>query len=919
MSESKSADRTLVPGSTGSRSRVRSIDPAKLSKHFDSAEVEARLDARWQNDGVYHYDPTRSREETFVVDTPPPTASGSLHVGHVFSYTQADVVVRYKRMRGMNIFYPLGWDDNGLPTERRVQNYFHVRCDPNTPYEEGLRLEAASAKMRKKPARLISRPNFIEACFDLIKEDEAAFAVLWHRVGLSVDWRQQYQTIDEHCRRTAQHSFLDLFEKGSVYTSDAPTMWDVDFQCAVAQAEVEDRSIPGAYHKIEFAVEGDGEGAQGHGGDSFIVATTRPELLAACVGVTAHPDDERYQRFFGKRAITPVFHAPVPIFPSELADPEKGTGVLMVCTFGDQTDVQWWREEGLALRQVVGRDGRLRTVDFAAAPYESLDAEKANAAYAELAGKPIKRAQADIVAMLRDPETSATGNGAPLQEEPEAIEHPVKFFEKGDRPLEFLPTRQWFCRLMDRKADLIEKGAAVQWHPEYMQARFRDWTENLSLDWCLSRQRYFGVPIPVWYPLDQDGLPDWDGAIVAAPEAIPVDPTTDTPPGFDESQRNQPGGFAADPDIFDTWFTSSLTPQISSHWVDDEERHAKLFPADIRPQAHDIIRTWAFYTIAKAMLHEDVVPWHHALISGWILDPDRKKMSKSKGNVMTPLPLIEKYSADAARYWAASARLGADTAIDENVWKVGKRLVTKLFNAAKFVLSQEGEVAPVAVELDRAFVAKLRVLVEDSTKNHESFRYANALAETETFFWTNFTDTYLELAKVRARAFADGATGSQALASGSAVASLRLGLSVLLRLFAPVLPYITEEIWSWAFADEEGATGSAPSIHGAAWPGSADFDQIEAPAHPDSFDVAVAALAAINKAKADAEVSMGRGVLLLRLASSPSTLAVLEGVAADVMAAARVAQHSLESDSALADGLCEVLAIEFAEREEKKK
>jgi valyl-tRNA synthetase len=885
--------------------KVRSIDPSTLPKHFESEAIETRWDAAWQRDGVYHYDPSRPREETFVVDTPPPTASGSLHVGHVFSYTQADVVVRYKRMTGMNIFYPMGWDDNGLPTERRVQNYFHVRCDPNTPYEEGLSLEPASSKMRKKPPRLISRPNFIEACFDLIKDDEDAFSVLWHRMGLSVDWRQEYQTIDEHCRRTAQHSFLDLFEKGHLYTSDAPTMWDIDFQCAVAQAEVEDREQPGAYHKIEFGVEGDDA--------SFVIATTRPELLAACVGVAAHPDDERFKALFGKRAITPLFHAPVPIFATEMADPEKGTGILMVCTFGDQTDVQWWREEGLALRQVLRPDGRLGPVDFARAPYESLDAVKANAAYAEIEGKSIKAAQKQIVEMLREPTASATGNGPPLQEEPESIQHMVKFFEKGDRPLEFLPTRQWFCRLLDRKAELIAKGEAIDWNPSFMQSRFRDWTENLSLDWCLSRQRFFGVPIPVWYPLDEKGQPDYDKAIVAEAAAMPIDPTTELPKGFDESQRNQPGGFAAESDIFDTWFTSSMTPQISSHWVDNPERHAALFPADIRPQAHDIIRTWAFYTIAKAMLHEDEIPWRHTLISGWILDPDRKKMSKSKGNVMTPLPLIEKYTADAARYWAASARLGSDTTFDENVLKIGKRLVTKMFNAAKFVLSQTGEVAPITSELDRAFVAKLRTLVLDSTKNFEGFRYAQALQETESFFWTHFTDTYLELAKVRARAFEDGATGEDAAASASAVATLRLGLSVLVRLFAPVLPYITEEIWSWSFAEADGVA----SVHSAPWPGSADFDDVAKPAHPGSFDTAVAALAAINKAKADAEVSMGRGITSLRLAASPDSLTVLESVAGDVLAATRVVQHEFVAQEALDERAFEVVEIEFAPREEK--
>jgi valyl-tRNA synthetase len=894
----------------GSRPLVRSIDPARLPKHFEGVEAETRWDAVWQRDGVFHYDPSRPREETFVVDTPPPTASGSLHVGHVFSYTQADVVVRYQRMRGMNIFYPMGWDDNGLPTERRVQNYFHVRCDPNTPYEEGVELEQASAKTRKKPPRLLSRPNFIEACFDLIKEDEDAFRELWHRLGLSVDWRQEYQTIDEHCRRTAQASFVDLWEKELVYTSEAPTMWDVDFQCAVAQAEVEDKDLPGAYHHVEFGVEGEDA--------SFVIATTRPELLPACVGVTAHPEDERYKSFFGKRAVTPLFRAPVPIFPSEMADPEKGTGVLMVCTFGDQTDVVWWREEGLALRQVLAPNGRLRAVDFGEAPFESLDVEAANRAYAEVEGKNVKQAQARIVELLREPDGSATGRGAPLQGEPEAIEHAVKFFEKGDRPLEYLPTRQWFCRLLEHKAGLLDKGEAVQWHPPHMWARYRDWTENLSLDWCLSRQRYFGVPIPVWYPLDEKGEPDYDRPIVAAADRLPVDPTVDVPPGYEASQRGVAGGFVGDPDIFDTWFTSSLTPQISSHWVDDPDRHAKLFPADVRPQGHDIIRTWAFYTIAKALLHEDDVPWRHALISGWILDPDRKKMSKSKGNVMTPLPLIEKYTADAARYWAASARLGSDTAFDEKVFKVGKRLVTKLFNAGKFVLSQTGEDAPITRELDLAFVAKLRVLVESSTKNFDAYQYAHSLQETESFFWTHFTDTYLELAKPRARAFEDGATGEAAAASGSAVAALRLGLSVLLRLFAPILPYITEEVWSWCFAEEHAASGEAAarSIHRAAWPGEADFEGIGAPAHAASFDTAVTALGAINKAKADAEVSMGRGVASLRLAAAPDALAVLEGVAGDVLAAARVEQHALEADSGVEVGEIEVRGIEFVPRED---
>ena len=884
---------------------IEALDPETVGKHFDAPAAEVRWDAIWQEEGLYRWDATRSREETYVVDTPPPTASGSLHVGHVFSYTQADVMVRFKRMRGFNIFYPMGWDDNGLPTERRVQNYYHVRCDPTQPYEPGLVLEEASAKVRKKPARLISRPNFIEACYALINEDEEYFRALWRRLGLSVDWTQEYQTIDDHCRRTAQRSFLDLFERGLVYTSEAPTMWDVDFQCAVAQAEIEDKPTPGAYHHIEFAVEDSDH--------TFVIATTRPELLGACVGVTAHPDDARYQGLFGQRAITPLFRAPVPIFASELADPEKGTGVLMVCTFGDQNDVLWWREQGLALRQVIGRNGRLLPVEYGTADFESLDPSAANAAYTELEGKSVKQAQKRIVELLAEASASATGQGAPLVRDPEVIEHPVKYFEKGDRPLEFLPTRQWFARLMDRKEALLEKGAEVQWHPPFMAARYRDWTENLSLDWCLSRQRFFGVPIPVWYPLDAQGEPQYERAIVAPAETMPIDPTVDVPPGYSAEQRDVAGGFTADSDIFDTWFTSSMTPQISSHWGENDDRHAQLFPADVRPQAHDIIRTWAFYTIAKALLHDDSVPWHNAMISGWILDPDRKKMSKSKGNVMTPMPLLEQYSADAGRYWAASARLGSDTAFDEKVWKIGKRLVTKLFNAAKFVLSQTGENHPITNEIDRAFVAQLSKLVEDCTGWFEDYDYARALQETESFFWTHFTDTYLELVKVRARGYADGARGEAAEAPGSAVASLRLGLSVLLRLFAPVLPYITEEIWSWAFAKE---TGHA-RIHTAPWPSEADFAAVESPADEGSFDRAVAALQAINKAKSEAEVSMGREVESMVLAANAKTLDGLAAVGADVFLAARCQDHTQVTDSALEDEIFQIRDAVFAPKPER--
>jgi valyl-tRNA synthetase len=873
------------------------IDPDKLPKHFDAAEAEKRWDARWQELGIYHWDPSRPREETWVVDTPPPTVSGSLHVGHVFSFTQTDIITRYQRMRGKSIYYPLGWDDNGVPTERRVQNLFHVRCDPALPRDPSLKLEPATSKQKSDPPRVISRGDFIELCARVTAEDEKAFCALWRRVGLSVDWRTEYATIDENCRRMAQLSFWDLFQKGHVYQSDAPFMWDVDFQMAVAQAEVEDRMRPGAYHDIEFAVEG---------GGAFTISTTRPELLGACVGVTAHPGDPRYQGVFGQRAITPLFRAPVPIFPSEKADPEKGTGILMVCTFGDQTDVEWWRDHKLALRQIVGKNGRLLPVTFGSDAFPSLDASAANGAYAEIVGRNLKQARARTVELLRDAAASASGGGAPLVREPKPIEHAVRFYEKGDSPLEFLPTRQWFVRLLDKKERLLAKGAEIQWHPEHMRKRYEDWTRNLGFDWCISRQRYFGVPIPVWYPLDGAGNPDYSRTIVADPTSLPVDPMTDRPPGHQEAQRGKPGGFTGEPDIFDTWFTSSMTPQIASRWLLDPERHERLFPADLRPQAHEIIRTWAFYTIAKAMLHEDRVPWKHIAISGWVLDPDRKKMSKSIGNVITPTEPIDKNGADAVRYWAGSARLGVDTAIDDNVLKVGRRLVTKLFNASKFALAQTGPDGTIASELDRAFLGELHELVAQCTAAYEKLDYARALEGTESFFWKRFTDTYLELAKARARSESDVA------GRASAVATLRLALSVLVRLFAPVLPYITEEIWSWAFARESGHA----SIHTAPWPSDADFAGIAPPVDAASFESAVAAFLAINKAKADANVSAGRETERLALAAAPDAQVRLARVLADVLAAARCAEHTLAADASLEAGAITVREAVFAERAE---
>jgi len=870
---------------------------AELPKHFDTQAAEAAWQARWSELGVYRYAAAAPEQERFAIDTPPPTVSGSLHVGHVFSYTQTDLIARFERMRGKSVFYPMGWDDNGLPTERRVQNYFHVRCNPGLKYEPSIELTPQDKIDPKSPPREISRRNFIELCLRLTQEDEQTFKDLWGRLGLSVDWKQEYSTIDPRCQRAAQRSFLDLWRKGHIYSVEAPTMWDVDFQTAVAQAEVEDRKIAGHFHHVRFGVEGSGE--------IFTIATTRPELLPACVGVTAHPDDARYKHLFGKKALTPLFGVPVPIFPSELADPEKGTGILMVCTFGDATDVRWWREQNLANRQILGRNGRLLSIEFGDGNWPSVAPERANTLYAEVAGRNVKQARRIIVEQLREPDEPVLHGQAPLASEPAPLEHPVKFFEKGDQPLEFITTRQFFVRLLDKKPMLLDAGDRIQWHPEFMRHRYRIWTENLAFDWAISRQRYFGVPFPVWYPIGAAGEVDYDHPIVAEEASLPLDPADAAPPNFTEDQRGKPGGFMAEADVFDTWFTSSLTPLIASGWGEDPERFRSLFPMDLRPQSHEIIRTWAFYTIVKAMLHENQIPWKNVAISGWILDPDRKKMSKSRGNVITPMHLLDEYGSDAVRYWAAGAQLGADTTFDVNVLKVGKRLVTKLFNASKFVLGKEGAPGPITYAMDLVFLLKLRQLVRNATRHFENYEHQQALAETERFFWTAFTDSYIEMSRARTL----GTYGPEA--QGSALATLKIALSVFLRLFAPFLPYITDEVWSWTNAEETGCA----TIHASGWPTDADFPTLSDAGNEGIFDIAVKALYAINRSRTGAGVSSAREIKSATLAAKPELFTLLKAACEDIRLAVRAAELLTVEEQQLDGEGIEVRQIEFISAE----
>jgi valyl-tRNA synthetase len=815
--------------------------------------LEDKWGPRWEADGVYRFAGTSGRDRVYSIDTPPLTVSGSLHVGHVFSFTHADTLARYKRMRGYDVFYPMGWDDNGLATERRVQNYFGVRCDPSLPYEEGLEPPVTGGLPSGARPVPVSRPNFVELCERLVAEDEKLFEAVWRRLGLSVDWRQYYTTIDSRSRRVSQRGFLRLLARGEAYTAEAPTLWDVDFQTAVAQAELEDRDTAGAYHRLIF-----------HAGDGqLLVDTTRPELLAACVAVVVHPDDARYGGLVGSTVQTPVFDVEVPVRAHPLAVADKGTGAAMVCTFGDTTDVVWRRELGLPVRVIVGRNGRL----LAGAP-DGLSEPAAKLYEAELAGKTVRQAQARMVELLRE--------AGELNGEPRPVTHPVKYYEKGDRPLEIVTSRQWFFRTLAHREALLARGRELHWFPAYMEGRYTSWVEGLNTDWLISRQRFFGVPFPVWYRVLPDGAVDHTSPLVPDESVLPVDPTTDVPDGYEESQRGQPGGFVSDPDVMDTWATSSLTPQIAGRWEDDPGLFGQVFPMDLRPQAHDIIRTWLFATIVRSHLEFGQLPWANALISGWILDPDRKKMSKSKGNVVTPMDLLERYSSDAVRYWAASARPGTDTAFDEGQMRIGRKLAIKLLNASRFVLGaagSNGSSGPLE-PLDASLLAALAGLVEEATSAFEGYDYARALERTEEFFWP-FCDDYVELVKSRAY----GTLGEDR--AESARQALRGALSVLLRLFAPFLPYVSEEVWSWW---QEG------SVHRAGWPA---VDEVRALVGGGRVEVWTAAswlLGEVRRAKTAAGASLRAPVRRLRVFAGADRLADLRAAADDLGEAGAIEQ-----------------------------
>ncbi len=767
-----------------------------LSKRYLPAEVEPRLLSRWRDLGIYNFSP-QADGPVFSIDTPPATVSGRLHLGHTYSYSHPDFIARFWRMRGFKVFYPMGFDDNGLPTERLVE------------------------RLLETTALELGRSAFIQKCLETSEQAEAEYRALWQRLGLSIDWRYTYRTIDTRSRRTSQLSFIKLYKDGLAYQREAPAIWCPECQTAIAQAEINDLARDSEFISLAFGREDGGQVA---------IATTRPELLPACVAVFVHPDDPRHQDLVGERLRVPIFGQTVPVIADPLADPEKGTGVVMCCTFGDTTDVTWWYTHRLPFIEALDRSGRMTEAagDFAGLP-------------AAFARREIKQALTEG-GLVMDRRSTAQS---------------VRVHERCDTPVEYVISRQWFIRVLDFKDELLKAGENIRWFPGHMQARYRAWVENLNWDWCISRQRYFGVPFPVWY------CQSCGEVILADEHQLPVDPSEQSPeqPCACGSER-----FIAEQDIMDTWATSSMTPQIVGQWLNgDDDRveglYERVFPYTLRPQAHEIIRTWAFYTILKSQYHFDSLPWNDVLISGWgIAGEGMGKISKSRGGgPMPPMDMIERYSADAVRYWAASTGPGKDSVISEEKIQLGGRLVNKLWNVARFCARfLQPYVSPdqppeTFTSADRWILASVQRLTQRMTDLMLHYEYAAAKSEVENFFWRDLADNYLEMCKQR---LYDQDHPQRA----GAIFSLYHVLLTTLKLFAPFLPFVTEEIYLNVFAQ---SNTERRSIHLSAWPHVDNrYDDDEA---LNVGEILIAVATAVRRYKSERNLPLGSELKRLQL------------------------------------------------------
>ena len=740
-----------------------------MKERYDPKEAEPRLQALWAKRKLHVFDP-KSKKPLYSIDTPPLTMSGLLHMGHLIGYVPMDFIARYKRMKGFNIFYPMGFDSNGLATERYVE------------------------KMRNVRGSQLSRDEFRKICLEEVERGEAGFRHILESLGMSYNWDQLYSTISDFGIRISQRSFIDLYEQGRVYRQEGPVTWCPQCQTAIAQAELEDMSRETILNTIEFKMKGSNE--------KIKIATTRPELLAACVAVFVHPHDQRYKGLVSKRAVVPIFDYDVPIIADEKVDPNFGTGIVMVCTFGDRTDIEWWQQHKLPLKIAIDRSGRLTHLA------------------GEFEGMRIEEARRSIVDRLME-------LGQMIDQK--NLDQSVNIHDKCGTPAEFHISQQWYIRVLDMKEKWMELGMKVRWFPEHMSVRYKQWVEGLNSDWCISRQRYFGVQFPAWH------CKKCGETALAEESQLPVDPIKTKPKKKCKCGSNE---FVPDTDIMDTWTTSAITPLINAKWGEKDSR-MKMIPMTARTQGHDIIRTWAFYTIVKSWLHAKTVPWLNAVINGHGLDPHGKKMSKSKGNVVEPPPVVEKYSADAIRFWAASAKLGYDMFYQEKDVANGQKTVTKLWNAGRIVSQAKAVKKPKALKpIDRWLLAKLMSAIKVSTKNFEVYEYAEAKRETEMFFWQTFADNYLEIIKHRLY----GEKRDDSLHW-----TLRFVFTDILKLYSPFLPHVTEELYQELYKPKD-------SIHLSEWPECdktlADQDAAGA------GDMAVAIVSSVRKWKHDNNLAL---------------------------------------------------------------